>query len=874
MYKPLKNNESTIVTILVTNNVSQNIIDDIIKNTEHKLVGTTAGDLADTLATMKSAKLSIAQVAFDFTSSTDNVVKTCMYNKVEIKDTSSQVEIKRREQGVLSDSLLLADIYNNFATDSNLQIVANAVRSLIPVHYSFEQAIAFLADITNVHADIAEQKLDASIKLIRSIVNSTTNLYNSIKLATKEEMYVKVFNRAEEDVDTIELVKAQTGAEKTIQAQRLCRFAHRKGIKTCSITTLRNVVEQNAPEKAKTVIAHKEESLAAFEQAEHFSCTMHSLLKDHVFYTVKNCGYFIFDECEKNIQALFEESTSAEVEFLNRQQKELIRSRLAELFSIKNARVVAMDADASDAVSLRYLSSLNKKVNAYDLSYSTPTSGNKAKVADSAKAALALVELAKPFVKSFGNQQQNPYLNITTQIDNISMMKTRLIEKKLVDDNENIFIATDNKREAINMLKDAGYVKVNGFIDEKAALKARILLVHADNKGQQEQAAFIKNPNTEIVKYKTVIVTPCVREGFSITANYCNTVIVLAHRILLPMSLVQMSRRLRTATNIIFALDTDAKPSFEFSNFHQGAEDIADNLEATFAKRREVLLSDLVLSLILTLENLGFNHQAPVRYDEEEKNETAKGQKSNAKGHKKFAQEATVSADCIDAEEAKRLDSSTTKSEEETYAVSKFKVAKKLAIETANVDIEAVKFAEKFKKEHAVKLAEITTSKTAIKTKANAKLTTKQKNIATAMRILAEALQDNISDVEGNEVELDLAKEFVIADSVEVYSYLHANKAKFNKAFAQKDSMRVTESKARANDKDTAERRIRVILKHLGIDNSRFGTTTNRRYKHFLNPLALSALTAKGLFDKDDSKEFVGLDPYENGLVKKEIQKK
>ncbi|MHA2763809.1 hypothetical protein [Vibrio harveyi] len=278
MYKPLKNNESTIVTILVTNNVSKNTIDYIIKNTEHKLVGTTAGDLADTLATMKSAKLSIAQVAFDFTSSTDNVVKTCMYNKVEIKDTSSQVEIKRREQGVLSDSLLLADIYNNFATDSNLQIVANAVRSLIPVHYSFEQAIAFLADITNVHADIAEQKLDASIKLIRSIVNSTTNLYNSIKLATKEEMYVKVFNRAEEDVDTIELVKAQTGAEKTIQAQRLCRFAHRKGIKTCSITTLRNVVEQNAPEKAKTVIAHKEESLAAFEQAEHFSCTMHSLL--------------------------------------------------------------------------------------------------------------------------------------------------------------------------------------------------------------------------------------------------------------------------------------------------------------------------------------------------------------------------------------------------------------------------------------------------------------------------------------------------------------------------------------------------------------------------------------------------------------------
>ncbi|TOG44038.1 hypothetical protein CGJ01_23160, partial [Vibrio parahaemolyticus] len=437
-------------------------------------------------------------------------------------------------------------------TDKNLGILANAVRSLVPVHASVDEAISMLSTIADVPAQFAEQKLNASISTIRNVVNSTTNLNYSTKLSSKEEMYVKVFNRANESTDTIELIKAQTGAEKTTQAQRLCRLAYNKRIKSCSITTLRSVAEQYAPRKANTVVAHSEKSISAFEQADHFSCTMHSLLKDHVFEFVKNCGYFIFDECEKNIQALFEENNGDEVEFLNQKQKEIIRSRLTELFSKNGSRVVAMDADASDAISLRFLRSLGKKVNAYDLNYSEPTPPSHAKVSKSAESALQLVELARPSIKSASTCQQNPYSSITTQIDDIDMVKTRLVEKKLIDDNENMFIASDHKKEAINMLRGAGYVKASGLVDEEAALKAKILLVHADNKGQAEQKAFLKNPNAEIVKYKTVIVTPCVREGFNITASYCNTVIVLCHSILLPMALVQMSRRLRTATSIIF----------------------------------------------------------------------------------------------------------------------------------------------------------------------------------------------------------------------------------------------------------------------------------------------------------------------------------
>ncbi|MGI2971630.1 hypothetical protein [Vibrio alginolyticus] len=867
MYTPLKNNDDTIVTIIVTDNANQDAIDSIIKNTNHKLVSTSSEYLSSTVATMKSAKLKVALVAFDFSMmNVHSVVETCMYNKVEIKDVNSSRIIKRKEYGILSDVYLLADFYNEFSTDKNLGILANAVRSLVPVHYSVDEAISMLSTIADVPAQIAEQKLNASISTIRNVVNSTTNLNYSTKLSSKEEMYVKVFNRANESVDTIELIKAQTGAEKTTQAQRLCRLAYNKRIKSCSITTLRSVAEQYAPKKAKTVVAHSEKSISAFEQADHFSCTMHSLLKDHVFEFVKNCGYFIFDECEKNIQALFEESNGDEVEFLNQKQKEIIRSRLAELFSKNDSRVVAMDADASDAISLRFLRSLGKKVNAYDLNYSEPTTTH-AKTSKGVESALQLVELARPFVKSASTCQQNSYSSITTQIDDIDMMKTRLVEKKLIDDNENMFIASDHKREAINMLKEAGYVKSSGLVDEEAALKARILLVHADNKGQAEQKAFLKNPNAEIVKYKTVIVTPCVREGFNITADYCNTVIVLCHSILLPMSLVQMSRRLRTATNIIFALDTDRKPLFGFSNYLEDAATLEERLEAEFAKRRDVLLSDLALSLTLTLENLGFNHQAPVRYSEDEKALIKKEQNSVKKANKKFLHEAIASAECIDSEVAKRLEQSTCKSEETTMSVEKKKVADKLAIDVKDVDIKAVKFAEKFKKEHAVKLAEIIACRIAIKVKRDAKQTIRQKNIAEAMQIFVNALKGNITDAEGNEIELDLTTEFVIADAVEVYSYLHANKAKFNKAFAQKDIMRITESKAKANDKATAERRLRKMLKSLGIDNNDFGSKNNRRYKQSLHPLAAPSLKALGLLEKEQSSEFKSLEQYENVLV-------
>lgn len=48
MYTPLKNNDDTIVTIIVTDNANQDAIDSIIKNTNHKLVSTSSECLSPT----------------------------------------------------------------------------------------------------------------------------------------------------------------------------------------------------------------------------------------------------------------------------------------------------------------------------------------------------------------------------------------------------------------------------------------------------------------------------------------------------------------------------------------------------------------------------------------------------------------------------------------------------------------------------------------------------------------------------------------------------------------------------------------------------------------------------------------------------------
>ncbi|MCV5391131.1 hypothetical protein OFC62_41065, partial [Escherichia coli] len=62
---------------------------------------------------MKSAKLKVALVAFDFSMmNVHSAVEICMHNKIEIKDVNSGRIIKRKEDGILSDVYLLVDFYN------------------------------------------------------------------------------------------------------------------------------------------------------------------------------------------------------------------------------------------------------------------------------------------------------------------------------------------------------------------------------------------------------------------------------------------------------------------------------------------------------------------------------------------------------------------------------------------------------------------------------------------------------------------------------------------------------------------------------------------------------------------------------------------
>ena len=85
------------------------------------------------------------------------------------------------------------------------------------------------------------------------------------------------------------------------------------------------------------------------------------------------------------------------------------------------------------------------------------------------------------------------------------------IEKEL-QQGKKIYLATNNKKLAKDVAKT---------LEVKFGESKKILLIHAENTGgknavNQEQRAFLDNPNAEISKYEIVITSPVINSGFSI----------------------------------------------------------------------------------------------------------------------------------------------------------------------------------------------------------------------------------------------------------------------------------------------------------------------------------------------------------------------
>ncbi|TOE36443.1 hypothetical protein CGJ44_24705, partial [Vibrio parahaemolyticus] len=175
--------------------------------------------------------------------------------------------------------------------------------------------------------------------------------------------------------------------------------------------------------------------------------------------------------------------------------------------------------------------------------------------------------------------------DISTTVESIEVMNQELIAKKLLGKSQ-MFIACDRKGEIDRLVEQSGYTNAKGKVDYNKALKAGILVVHSENKGGKEQRAFLKNPNQEIVKYRTVIVSPCLKEGFSITANHADEVIVLCNRVLQPTALVQLARRLRTAIRLTFSVPTFSQAA-AYTDYRADAikGNITSELEAEFLVR-------------------------------------------------------------------------------------------------------------------------------------------------------------------------------------------------------------------------------------------------------------------------------------------------
>ena len=92
-------------------------------------------------------------------------------------------------------------------------------------------------------------------------------------------------------------------------------------------------------------------------------------------------------------------------------------------------------------------------------------------------------------------------------------------ERKL-EQGEHIYLTINNKKLAKDVAKT---------LEQKFGDKKKILLIHAENSGgknaaNQDQKAFLDNPNNEIVKYDIVITSPVIGSGFSIDVSYIDSV--------------------------------------------------------------------------------------------------------------------------------------------------------------------------------------------------------------------------------------------------------------------------------------------------------------------------------------------------------------
>lgn len=777
--------ESAVNTQLFILPSNENLLTKVVEgfDSEDRLVATNPPFTALTIRKHESKNKVVTAIHFDFKAShATNSALTAVKHGLEIHDINKTDKVAfSHDCNDVEFAQYACNVFKVFKTNLILKESAKVVKSLVPSFIKTdEEAVKKFAEWTGEQVEDVEGVYEESHSdLAEEIVKSVT-LDADHDAYSVEDVEEEVFN--ENERNTV-VLRSPTGTRKTELAKKLIEREATKGRKTATITGLIAVVKQHVPHGVSS--AFYDQEMHAIENATHLSTTVNALYNTFTAETVKEADTIIIDECEKVLQSIFDPRS----DYISDIAKRVIRTELAQVMN-SNKKIILMDADATDSITGKYAKSFSRSVKTV-------------------------------------NMRKNVYKDIVATVESLEMKKLELINSSLLSAKP-MFIACDKKSEIDMLIELAGYTNKQGKADHKVALKAGILVVHSGNKMQKSQREFLKNPSEEISKYHTVIVSPCLKEGFSIVANHADEVIVLCNRVLQPTALVQLARRLRTATRLTFAVPSFTKKS-ACSDFRSlvSKGDIASELEAEFLIRDEQLKSNLRFTLTRTLQLLGFK----VEYVQTDIEDIVDAVKEDTVNKAKFSKSETTAI-----VEARNLDDITRMElnekdvdeldNEDKFAIQKYDIAKRLRIGIEKIDEEIVEFNKVFRKDL------LKAFRGCVNNGGNDTIESQ------AMKLLAEAL--GIKELSGS-------TEVVVEDTTVVYNYL-ANTKKTRATFNKPGLVEINAGKKSSNPKgkNAATRKLNIIMKALGFVEcrNRKGNITNGKiYK--LHTLAQASLFNK-----------------------------
>ena len=774
MYQVLKNPQKRLVDIYVG---KKSTIPQILMNQDiTRVVRSGVKALGEVIDIHRSKDNDINSVYFPFSCAfAEKIALTCIKRNVLVVDAETDKRLVSQSKDLPKLAYLLA-VSKEFSSSKEIEELVYAAVKSITTPLQKNQAITLVADQLNKNEQEVKSIINRSPCPIKEVVQETVSIESTYPFDPFKPMRFGAFDEYNRGVF---IVRAGTGTGKTYHAIRMCMREKRKGRKTALISNLISVVRQHKPKNVK--LALYDDEMHEIEEADHFSLTINAIVNDFHFYKLKQADTIIFDECEKVLQSLYDPN----VTYIPLKQKLNIRSRIAELLGDRKKKLIFMDADASDTVTSAFVNEYRKNI-----------------------ADVTIV-----------NFPTTPYQNIEAHVEELVEVKERLISKKLLDFKSQ-FIACDSRRMIEKLLFESGYKDKAGYACVKSALKSGILVVHSQVKSFKEQADFLKNPNEEIVKYRTVIVSPSLREGFDIKTTFCDEVVVLSNNVLQPLQLIQLARRLRKANKIRFSVSHKVNVWSDSSqlNFEQqGNETIGDKLEREFKKRETLLKLDQPLALKETLKALGFDVTVhPISLSNLFSERTINIDKED--------QENIPKARVLTNSEYYQLKRSSALTVTDRFAIQKWEIAQKFNLPVCDVTAKVVQFHHAFDLEAAKLFLRVTQG------------TSSDDLLASKLAIVASALQLN---------GLTTDCTFEISDSLKIFNSIVIHKDTFIDCF-DKRHHKMFENMHTATTPQSATTRLNKLLKCLGIEHGEpVGNKNNRRRPYHFHPLAITALSMK-----------------------------